>query len=79
MTEAVAGMTAWALATRGGTREGGGGCAGVRTEGKGGDCTPPRWQSLSPLTPAALEPLPFAPKTKMEAPSQAGEAAASRS
>lgn len=42
MTEAVAGMTAWALATRGGgTREGGGGCAGVRTEGKGGDCTLP--------------------------------------
>lgn len=29
--------------------------------------------------PATLEPLPFAPKTKMEAPSQAGEGAASRS
>lgn len=44
----------------------------MRAEGKGGDGTPPRRPSPSPLTPASLEPLPFAPKTKMEAPSRAG-------
>lgn len=42
MTEAVAGMTVWALATRRGRpREGGGSLQGVQTEGKGRRTAPP--------------------------------------